>query len=131
MNNNQQIINSITNNNQIKQKIIRKQSHKKSNQNLNQTTPNQTTNQPSQPLQAQTQQPSQQTHQKIKKNISHKAKSKSIGGNCVSFNIKKNQVDKFYCPQMILSKVTKTGLIDLESIQDLPEIPLDSLFGNQ
>jgi hypothetical protein len=49
----------------------------------------------------------------------------------VSFNFKNNQVDKFYCHQMAKLKLTKTGPIDLESIPNLPEIPLEQLFGAQ
>lgn len=47
----------------------------------------------------------------------------------VNFNFKNNQVDKFYCPQMVISKLTKSRPIDLESIPDLPEIPLEKLLG--
>jgi hypothetical protein len=49
----------------------------------------------------------------------------------VSFNFKNNKVDKFYCPQLAITKLTKSRPIDLESIPDLPEIPLDKLFGAQ
>ncbi len=49
----------------------------------------------------------------------------------VSFNFKNNHVDKFYCHQMAKLKLTKTGPIDLESIPNLPEIPLEQLFGAQ
>ncbi len=49
----------------------------------------------------------------------------------VNFNLKNNQVEKFYCPQMVMTKVTKAKPIDLNLIPDLPEIPLDSLFDNQ
>ncbi len=48
----------------------------------------------------------------------------------VNFNLKNNQVEKFYCPQMVMTKMTKAKPIDLNLIPDLPEIPLDSLFGN-
>jgi hypothetical protein len=46
----------------------------------------------------------------------------------VNFNLKNNQVQKFYCPQLAVTKLTKTNPIDLGSIPDLPEIPLDSLL---
>ncbi len=49
----------------------------------------------------------------------------------VSFNFKNNHVDKFYCKEMAIAKLTKTGPIDLESIPNLPEIPLEQLFGAQ
>lgn len=49
----------------------------------------------------------------------------------VSFNFKNNHVDKFYCQQMAKLKLTKTGPIDLGSIPNLPEIPLEQLFGVQ
>jgi hypothetical protein len=49
----------------------------------------------------------------------------------VSFNFKNNHVDKFYCHQMAKLKLTKTGPVDLESIPNLPEIPLEQLFGAQ
>jgi hypothetical protein len=47
----------------------------------------------------------------------------------VNFNLKNNQVDKFYCPQLAIAKLTKSRPIDLESIPDLPEIPLEKLLG--
>jgi hypothetical protein len=47
----------------------------------------------------------------------------------VSFNFKNNHVDKFYCHQMAKLKLTKIGPVDLESIPNLPEIPLEQLFG--
>ena len=49
----------------------------------------------------------------------------------VSFNFKNNKVDKFYCRQLAIARLTKSRPIDLESIPDLPEIPLDKLFGAQ
>lgn len=53
----------------------------------------------------------------------------------LKFNMKKNVVDKFYSAQLAsssaLSKITKTGPIDLGSIPDLPEIPLEHLIGAQ
>lgn len=91
----------------IKNPIKKKQSHKKP------LTQNTTTN---------------PVIKNVKKPVSHKQKS---GGSGVSFNIKNNVVDKFYCPQIALSKLTKTYPIDLNSIPDLPEIPLDSLIDNQ
>ncbi len=96
---------------QIKNPVKKKQSHKKPltqniNGNINNQTPNPVKN--------------------IKKSISHKQKNTGV-----SFNIKNNVVDKFYCPQIALAKVTKTNPIDLNSIPDLPEIPLDSLLDNR
>jgi hypothetical protein len=61
---------------------------------------------------------------KLKRNMS---KNPGSGG-AVSFNIRKNKVDKFYCPNLP-STSTKSGPTGSVEIQDLPEIPLDSLFG--
>ncbi len=95
---------------QIKNPIKKKQSHKKPltqnvNGNVNATPP---------------------LFKNIKKSISHKQKNSGV-----SFNIKNNVVEKFYCPQIALSKLTKTCPIDLNAIPDLPEIPLGSLIDNQ
>jgi hypothetical protein len=65
---------------------------------------------------------------KLKRNV-----LKNQGGGAgagVSFNIRKNKVDKFYCPNLPTpsTKSNPTGSVD---IQDLPEIPLDSLFDTQ
>jgi hypothetical protein len=53
----------------------------------------------------------------------------------IKFNMKKNVIDKFYSAQLAstnaLSKITKSGPIDLGSIPDLPEIPLEHLIGIQ
>jgi hypothetical protein len=49
----------------------------------------------------------------------------------VNFNLKNNHIEKFYCPQMVVTKLTKVKPIDLGSIPDLPEIPLDSLLDIQ
>jgi hypothetical protein len=62
---------------------------------------------------------------KLKRNL---AKPSVSAG--VSFNVKKNKVDKFYCPNLSTSS-TKSNPTGSVEIQDLPEIPLDSLFGNQ
>ena len=77
-------------------------------------------------------------HQPIKEKTSHKQKKQvkqtstsmptSLRNKKVIFKLKNNQVDKFYSPQMALTKLTKSRPIDLESIQDLPEIPLDEVF---
>jgi hypothetical protein len=64
-----------------------------------------------------------QSKQKIKINNEQASK--------VMFKLKNNYTEKFYCPQMAISKITKSQNINLESIPDLPEIPLDTLFGNQ
>ncbi len=98
---------------QIKNPIKKKQSHKKpltqnGNGNGNGNVPTST------PV------------KNIKKSISHKQKNSGV-----SFNIKNNVVEKFYCPQIALSKLTKTCPIDLNAIPDLPEIPLGSLIDNQ
>ena len=60
----------------------------------------------------------------IKKNRPMATKSQKV-----SFNLKNNHVEKFYCPQLIVNKLNKPQEIDLELIPDLPEIPLDSLIG--
>ncbi len=60
-----------------------------------------------------------------------KIKINNDQSNKVMFNLKNNYTEKFYCPQMAISKITKSQNINLESIPDLPEIPLDTLFGNQ
>ena len=74
--------------------------------------------------QNQNQKPKQSPKQK--RNIS----KNQAGGSGVSFNIRKNKVDKFYCPNLPTpsTKSNPTGSVE---IQDLPEIPLDSLFGTQ
>jgi hypothetical protein len=97
----------------VKNPIKKKQSHKKSSP-------------PTQSPQTPTQSSPTQQAKNVKKPVSHK--QKNVG---VSFNIKNNVVEKFYCPQVALTKVTKTSPIDLNSIPDLPEIPLDSLLGNR
>ena len=101
-------------------RIPRKQSHKRNgNQNANDNlnvnvNQNQTKN---------TQRPRQSP--KLKRNL---AKPSVSAG--VSFNVKKNKVDKFYCPNLPISS-TKSNPTGSVEIQDLPEIPLDSLFGIQ
>ncbi len=96
--------------------------------------------------QLQSTQPTQPTQQ-IKPKLSQKNKKKPIPKpNCQSkqkiktnnnvngkviFNLKNNYTEKFYCPQLAISKLTKSQNINLESIPDLPEIPLDTLFGSQ
>lgn len=95
----------------VKNPIKKNQSHKKLSPHT-----------PSPPIQP----PPTQPAKNVKKPVSHK--QKNVG---VSFNIKNNVVEKFYCPQVALAKVTKTSPIDLNSIPDLPEIPLDSLLGNR
>ena len=62
----------------------------------------------------------------IKKNRPMTSRSQKV-----SFNLKNNHVEKFYCPQLIVNKLNKPQQIDLELIPDLPEIPLDSLIGTQ
>ncbi len=47
----------------------------------------------------------------------------------VIFKLKKNQVDKFYCPELVKAKLTKSGPIDLESIPELPDISEKDLLG--
>jgi hypothetical protein len=64
---------------------------------------------------------------KQKRNV---VKNSTGPGSGVSFNIRKNKVDKFYCPNLP-STSTKSGPTGSVEIQDLPEIPLDSLFGTQ
>jgi hypothetical protein len=102
-------------------RIPRKQSHKRNgNQNANDNSnvsQNQTKN---------TQRPRQSP--KLKRNL---AKPSVSAG--VSFNVKKNKVDKFYCPNLPSSSTssTKSNPTGSVEIQDLPEIPLDSLFGIQ
>jgi len=73
------------------------------------------------------------SHKNKNKDKPKQSKTKMIIDNNpkVSFNFKNNQVDKFYCHQMAKLKLTKTGPIDLESIPNLPEIPLEQLFGAQ
>ena len=71
------------------------------------------------------QQPQQQRIKLKKQSISQKS------NRSVNFNLKKNFVEKFYCPEMAIANLTKSDPIDLGSIQDLPEIPLDSLFGTR
>jgi hypothetical protein len=73
------------------------------------------------------------TSHKNKNKPKQQSKTKMIIDNNpkVSFNFKNNHVDKFYCHQMAKLKLTKTGPIDLESIPNLPEIPLEQLFGAQ
>lgn len=45
----------------------------------------------------------------------------------VSFNLRKNHVQKYYCPDL----VTETpDSVDLNSIQEFPEIPLTDLLNN-
>jgi hypothetical protein len=95
-------------------RIPRKQSHKRNgNQNVN-VSQNQIKN-------------NQRTRQspKLKRNI-----VKTIPSAGVSFNVKKNKIDKFYCPNLPISS-TKSNPTGSVEIQDLPEIPLDSLFGIQ
>ena len=67
------------------------------------------------------------SHKQKKQQVKQSAPT-SLRNKKVIFKLKNNQVDKFYSPQMALSKLTKSGPIDLESIQDLPEIPLDEVF---
>ena len=68
-----------------------------------------------------------QSKQKIKVNNNNV----QSGNGKVMFNLKNNYTEKFYCPQMAIAKITKPQNINFESIPDLPEIPLDTLFGNQ
>ena len=103
-------------------RIPRKQSHKRNgNQNTN-TNANDNSN-VSQNQTKNTQRPRQSP--KLKRNLAKP--SVSVG---VSFNVKKNKVDKFYCPNLPISS-TKSNPTGSVEIQDLPEIPLDSLFGIQ
>jgi hypothetical protein len=99
-------------------------------------------NQPKQNKQKNAGQLNKKLSQKIKKkdnnsNCQSKQKLKVNNGNVQSgngkviFNLKNNYTEKFYCPQMAIAKITKPQDINLESIPDLPEIPLDTLFGNQ
>ncbi len=50
-----------------------------------------------------------------------------IGGHThkVSFNLKKNHVENFYCPNL---QEQDKSTIDLNSIEDFPEIPLNDLL---
>jgi hypothetical protein len=82
------------------------------------------------------------TSQRAKKEkiIPNKQKSKIIPitppeNQKIKFIMKKNIVDKFYSAQLAssnaLAKITKNGPIDLASIPDLPEIPLEHLIDAQ
>ena len=112
---------------------------------INQKTQNKQSNQAKQPIQNK-----QKNVSPLNKKLSQKIKKKDNNSNCQSkqkikvnngniqsnngkviFNLKNNYTEKFYCPQMAIAKITKPQNINLESIPDLPEIPLDTLFGNQ
>ncbi len=106
-------------------KIPRKQSHRRKNvsgKGISQSP------QPQQSPQSQPQQSQPQQNNKNRQNLSQKVKKQALVG--VSFNVKKNKVDKFYCPNLSTSS-TKSNPTGSVEIQDLPEIPLDSLFGTQ
>jgi hypothetical protein len=128
----------------VKQKQSINNSQNQTNQ-LNQPTQNKQSNQTKQPIQNK-----QKNVSQLNKKLSQKIKKKDNNSNCQSkqkikvnngdvqssngkviFNLKNNYTEKFYCPQMAIAKITKPQNINLESIPDLPEIPLDTLFGNQ
>ncbi len=112
---------------QPQQQKQRKISQKKTRKQINQVNNNTPQTQQNKPIQIQQPRPQQQPPpQRIKqKKQSISQKSNRV----VNFNLKKNFVEKFYCPEMAIANLTKSDPIDLGSIQDLPEIPLDSLFG--
>ena len=128
----------------VKQKQSINNSQNQTNQ-VNQPTQNKQSNQTKQPIQNK-----QKNVSQLNKKLSQKIKKKDNNSNCQSkqkikvnneniqsnngkviFNLKNNYTEKFYCPQMAIAKITKPQNINLESIPDLPEIPLDTLFGNQ
>jgi hypothetical protein len=126
------------------QKPLQQLQQQKPLQQLQQQKPQQQKVKIQQPKTEQLQQLAKQIlHQHIKEKTSHKQKKQvrqtstsistptSLRNKKVIFKLKNNQVDKFYSPQMVLTKLTKTRPIDLESIQDLPEIPLDEVFRTQ
>jgi hypothetical protein len=61
------------------------------------------------------------------KTSKHTNNTNMIGGHThkVSFNFKKNHVEKFYCPNL---PDQEKSSIDLNSIEDFPEIPLNDLL---
>jgi len=74
----------------------------------------------------------------------HKTKDKAVkkvtrGGHTqkVSFNLRKNHVEKYYCPDLSIEDESPSlaggstgGSIDLNSIQEFPEIPLTDLLNS-
>ncbi len=114
---------------QKQRKISQKKTRKQINQ-VNNNTPQPQQNKPIQIQQPRPQQQQQQQQPPPPQRIKQKKQSISQKSNrVVNFNLKKNFVEKFYCPEMAIANLTKSDPIDLGSIQDLPEIPLDSLFG--
>ena len=107
-----------------KQRKLSQKRQKKQINNITQQQPQQQQPQ-QQPQQIQKQKQQQQRIKLKKQSISQKS------NRTVNFNLKKNFVEKFYCPEMAIANLTKSDPIDLGSIQDLPEIPLDSLFGTR
>lgn len=107
---------------QQQQQKQRKISHKKQKNQPQQPPSNAIPQAPRPSLQSQAQQ------QRVKQKKQPLSQKNNKG---VNFNLKKNFVEKFYCPEMAIANLTKSDPIDLGSIQDLPEIPLDSLFGTR
>uniref|UniRef100_A0A6C0ED66 Uncharacterized protein n=1 Tax=viral metagenome TaxID=1070528 RepID=A0A6C0ED66_9ZZZZ len=49
----------------------------------------------------------------------------------VSFNLKKNYVENFYCPNLPSNESDEVVVpINLDSIEDFPEIPLNDLLNS-
>ena len=137
-------------NTKVKQKQSINNPQNQNNQitQINQPKQNKQTIQNKQPIQ--NNQNKQKNVIQLNKKLSQKIKKKDNNSNCqskqkikvnnvdtqsgngkVMFNLKNNYTEKFYCPQMAIAKITKPQNINLELIPDLPEIPLDTLFGNQ
>jgi hypothetical protein len=62
------------------------------------------------------------------------SKVNMVGGQThkVSFNLRKNHVEKFYCPNLSSSESAENNqksIINLDFIEDFPEIPLNDLLG--